>query len=280
MKATQEQTAQPDYFADYSAWSQSMLKTFLDRRRLAEAYYVKRTMQEPQPTDTMRKGTATHTALLEPERFDSLVITYPKDILAKNGAVSTTEAKAFRDEHLAAGRVVLKDSEFAEVKAMAASVRRVCGKWMGLPGFLEEAVYWTDEDTGLALKSRLDWRIETDNANIVLDLKTTDDASPWAFRQRVKSCRYWMQDSQYRDAATSINGLPTQFYFAVVESSFPHACAIHRLDDSAANDARWHRGGVLSRVAECLKTGDWSEPWESAINELALPNMRDFVPTY
>lgn len=265
------------YFDDYEAWSQSMLKTFLDRRRLAEAYYILGIAQEPPDNSPIRKGTATHTALLEPHRFERLVVKYPPGILAKNGAVSTNEAKAFRDEHEKAGRVVLKDAEYAAVRAMAESVKRTLAEWLDAPSCKEEVVYWADESTGLPCKSRLDWRIETDETNVVLDLKSTGEASPSAFRQRVKSNRYWLQDSQYRDAATSINGKPTDFYFVVVEDSFPYACAIHRLDIDAAGAARSTRANALQAVAKCRETGDWSEPWESSVNPLSLQPW-DFNP--
>jgi hypothetical protein len=97
----------------------------------------------------MRKGTATHTALLEPHRFDRIVVTFPPELLASNGAVSTKAAKDFRAEHEAAGRVVMKEADAAKVRAMADSVRRVCSDWFELESMRERSIYWTDEATGL-----------------------------------------------------------------------------------------------------------------------------------
>jgi exodeoxyribonuclease VIII len=261
-----------DYFADLSAWSQSMLKTFLERRRLAQAYYVLQTEPEPPDTDPMRKGTATHTALLEPDRFADLVLTFPRSLLARNGAVSTDAAKAFREEHEAAGRVVLKADQFAAVKAMAESVRRVCGKWLELPGRKEQALYWTDGPTELPLKARLDWIIGR-RPPIIFDLKTTTDASPVKFRKRIEDGRYWLQVAQYTAAVESMTGEQPEFYFIAVESTFPFACAIHTLDRASLVAAQLARRRVLNDLAGCLASGDFAEPWERDVSCLAL---RDF----
>lgn len=258
----------PDYFADFTAVSQSMLKTFLDRRRLYEAYYLLG-VPEPEPTDPMRKGTATHTALLEPERFESLVVTYPKGILSKNGAVSTTEAKAFRDEHEAAGRVVLKDEQYAAVKAMADSVRRVCGKWLDLPGRKEQCIYWQDELTGMRCKGRTDWLLDRSHT-LDFDLKTTTDASPNAFRRRCEDGGYWLQAAHYSEGLAVVTGKPVEFYFVAVETAHPFACAIYSLDQPALVAAKLARRRVLNDLASCLATRDFSEPWESQVTRLPL----------
>jgi hypothetical protein len=280
MIATHEQTAETTiepvpaerYFADYSAWSQSMVKTFLKRRRLAQAYYVDRTAVEDPPTDPMRKGTATHTAILEPEKFDDMVEVYPDYVLATNGAVSTKEAKEFRERCRASGRIAMKTAEAAQVRAMADSVRRVCGEWLKMDALKEQSVYWTDGDTGIRCKSRLDWLIETPKAIVVLDLKTTGDASPMAFRKRVEDLKYWLQDATYRDAAKSAtqSDKPIHFYFIAVEDKFPFATALHRLDAEDVANAADGRRRAMASLANCLKSGEWAEPWESTINPLPL----------
>lgn len=259
------------YFADHSAWSQSMLKVFLDRRRLAQAYYVLGTAEEPAPTDPMRKGTATHTAILEPERFDELVITYPRNILAKNGAVSTNEARDFRDEHIAAGRIVLKENEVAQVRAMASSVRTVCGAWLDRPSVKEHSLYWQDQ-TGLRCKLRLDWLIQNKKA-IVFDLKTTADASPSKFRTRVEDGGYWLQAAHYIEGVKAATGAEAvEFYLIAVESTFPFACALYSIDHGSLVAASVARRRAINDLVGCLASGDFSEPWETTITPLPLRN--------
>ena len=242
----------------------------MDRRRLYEAYFVTREAEQPEPTDPMRKGTACHTAILEPERFASLVIEYPRELLAKNGAVSTTEAKAFRDEHQAAGRIVLKSAEAAQVRAMADSVRRVCGKWLAYPSDKEQAVYWTDTVTGLPCKLRLDWLIRRQTA-LLFDLKTSADASPPKFRNRCEDGGYWLQASHYTDGIKHALGIEAvEFYFVVVETDYPFTCALYSLDHASLAAANVTRRRLLNDLAGCLASGDFSEPWESDVTVLPL----------
>lgn len=262
-----------DYFS-HAAVSQSMLKVFMDRRRLYEAYFVTREAEQPEPTDPMRKGTACHTAILEPDRFESLVIEYPRELLAKNGAVSTSDAKAFRDEHQAAGRVVLKEAEAAQVRAMAKSVRRVCGKWLALPGQKEQCIYWQDEITGLQCKARLDWLIPKGDRNFIFDLKTTVDASPAAFRKRVEDGRYFLQPDHYCAGVESVTGQRTAFIFVAVENEFPYACALYELDADAIASSIAARRKALDTLAACLESQDFSEPWERRVNSL---NVREWA---
>lgn len=258
------------YFADHGAVSQSMLKVFADRRRLYEGFYVTHTLPEPPDSDPMRKGTATHTALLEPHRFERLIVKFPPSMLASNGAVSTKEAKAFRAEHEAVGQVVLKEADAANVRAMADSVLRVCGKWLNLPAVKEKALYWTDSLTGVRLKMRLDWLINRGTA-IVFDLKTTGDASPAEFRKRIEGNGYWMQAAHYIEGVKAAMGVEqVEFYFIAVEDKPPHACALYSLESSALAAANVARRRVLNELHTCLATGDFSEPWEAEVTRLPL----------
>lgn len=257
------------YFADYSAWSQSMLKTFLERRRLAEAYYITKSAVEPEPTDPMRKGTAVHTALLEPEKFDDLIRIYPANILAKNGAVSTNEAYAFRDEHEAAGRMVFKEKDVVAIREVAKSVRRKCGEWIDAANYREHEIRWIDDETGLPCKMRLDLLWVQDSLHI-LDLKAVTDPSPQEFQRAIDRQMYWFQDAHYSEGVRKVFGQYPSFGFIAAETKFPYTTAIHCIKPRERKRARRERRRVVAAVAECIRTGDWSERWEEPINELSV----------
>ena len=258
-----------NYFTDYSAVSQSSLKVFGDRRRLYEAYYVKRSIAAPAPSDPMRKGTALHTALLEPESFDEIVCGWPDGLLSSDGGIRSNEAKAYRDKCQAEGRVLLKASELATVQAMADSVRRTCGEYLDMPCQREHPIYWTDEATGLRLKMRTDLLILSDPP-IVFDLKSCRDASPKGFRLNCENNGYAFQQAQYVDGVEQATGETPRFYFIAVENEFPFACAIHEIDEDSVGIARQRRNQLLADLKGCMDSGDFAEPWESRINTLTL----------
>lgn len=259
-----------DYFQDYSAWSQSMCKTFLDRRRLAHAYYVERSAVESSDKSPYRKGTAMHSAILEPKLFAQTVEQWPAGLLSADGGIRSNDAKAYRDQAAAAGVILLKDAEYDAVKRMAESVQAVCGTWLNGEAKKEHVIYWTDPDSGLPCKLRLDWWMELPDSNIVIDLKTSADASPEGFRTSVKRFRYWFQSDHYSSGVTLQNGKPTEFYFAVVDTEFPHTTALYSIDEETKRHAGEKRQRTLAEIAECLATGDWREPWEQDITPINL----------
>lgn len=258
------------YHADTSAWGRSNLSLFLERRRKAEAW-LNGTLPPKKATAEMDLGTACHAALLEPHRFADLVVKYPPGILAKNGAVSTTEAKAFRDEQQAAGKIVLKDAEHFIARRMVDSVLARCGDWLRTTENREQGCYWTDADSGLRCKCRPDVWLDVEGEEIYIpDLKTTGDASPFAFRKRIEDGDYWLQDAHYRAGMTAAKGMPCHFIFVVVETEFPYSCVMYRLDDESQAQAQAVRRQLLVDVAACIESGDWSEPWEQAITPLPV----------
>lgn len=259
-----------NYFADYSAWSQSMCKTFLDRRRLAHAYYVERSAAEPSDKSPYRKGTALHSAILEPDLFAAMVRKWPHGLLSADGGIRSKEAKDYRDSMASAGMILLKDAEYDAVQCMAASVQKVCGTWLNGDAKKEHTIYWTDTDSGLPCKLRLDWWMELPESNIVIDLKTSADASPEGFRSSVKRFRYWFQDDHYSSGVTGQNGKPTEFYFAVVDVDFPHTTALYRIDEETKRHASEKRRRTLAEIAQCHVSGDWREPWEQDITPINL----------
>jgi hypothetical protein len=270
MEQTMIQQTEPDYFKDHSAVSQSSLKVFANRRRLYEAYFVSRSIPQPLPSDPMRKGTALHTALLEPESFDEIVCGWPDGLLSSSDdGIRSKAAKAYRDKCHAEGRILLKDSELATVRAMADSVRRTCGEYLEMPCQKEHAIYWTDELTGLRLKMRTDLLILSDPP-IVFDLKSCRDASPKGFRLNCENNGYAFQQAQYVDGVEQATGETPRFYFIAVENEFPFACAIHEIDEESVALARQRRNQLLAELKHCLNSGDFSEPWESRINTLTL----------
>jgi len=263
-----------EYHAAYSRWSNSMLQTFRYRRRLAEARYMLRTAPPEKPTAGMERGTLTHQAILHPDQLSGNYAIYPASVLAKNGAASTGDAKAFREENERAGKIVMKSEEFADIKAMADSVRRVCGRWLSLPCKRAHTIHWTNQETGVPLKMLADWIIDSETM-ICFDLKTTRDASPKAFTRSVEKFGYWGQDAQYREGLTVATGKPCELYFVAVEAEYPFTCAIHALDEGSQNHAARARLKTLQDLQKCRESGVWAEPWEGNVSPLSLSTFFD-----
>lgn len=262
------------YHADKTAWSKGMLMDFRSRRSVCRDRHILRTAPEKQSTRSMDIGDVAHVALLEPHKLSTHYVTIPQEILASNGAISTKEAKAFKAEHEAAGRVVLKTSEYAIIQAMVKNVQSKLGKWLTAPAKVEHSLYWTDETTELRCKCRPDFLVVNNNACVILDIKTTADVSPGEFSRRCESMGYWLQDAHYSAGVRSVFKIDPLFLFVAVETEWPYQCAVYELSPSDKSEAHEARNKLLCDVATCYETGNWEDEWTQQVTTL---NLRKYI---
>ncbi len=107
----------------------------------------------------------------------------------------------------------------------------------------EQSVYWVDPQTGVLCRCRPD--LWARKARIILDVKTTDDASAEGFAKSIANWGYDVQDPFYSDGIEVATGKPlVGFLFLAVEKS---ACvvdgvakgvAVYRLDDASRDLGR------------------------------------------
>ena len=71
-------------------------------------------------------------------------------------------------------------------------------------------------------------------------------------------------------------GAECSFVFVVVESEPPHRVACYELDDDAMDLGDEQNELTLAQMAKCLKSGDWTEPFEREITKLSLPRWTQY----
>lgn len=260
-----------DYHANTAAIGASGLKDFRRSRREYSLGISK------ESTPDMDTGTLAHAALLEPDKVTDLFPIYPAEILAKkdgkvsaDGAVSTTEAKKWRDAHRASGRIPVKQEQFDRVAEMVKSVKETLGPWLSVDAICENSLYWIDEATGLLCKCRPDFLLPKPGIVLVVDLKTTDNPTPSEFGRKVETLAHWMQPVHYGDGVEEVFGQPPEFMFAAVENDYPFRCVVHELSQKDLHAARAVRNRLLRDLAICKRSGNFSDPWEGQVNELEL----------
>lgn len=131
----------------------------------------------------------------------------------------------------------------------------------GKPGKAEQSVYWIDQATGVLCRCRPDfWRDD----NLIVDLKTTEDASPEGFAKSIANWSYDTQDAFYTDGVLAATGKPLKaFVFLAVEKSArvvegqPLGVAVYQLDEAGRELGRAKYREDLGIYAQCVKTGIW-----------------------
>lgn len=238
------------------------------------ARYIDPNRIAPEPSPQMRLGTALHTHVLELSRWDEEIAVAPAiNRLTKAGK---EQWAAFVAD--AAGKTVISSDDAEQVMAMGRAIMRhpAAAMLLGLPGKAETTHMWIDAVTGLECKCRPDWF--TADGTIVVDLKTTKDASPRGFKQSVAGFRYHCQAAWYLHGVEQSTGKrPDQFIFICVESSAPYACAVYAADAEMIERGHEQTMRDLGKLAACRLTDSWPS-YSDQIEMLSLPGWMTGQP--
>jgi hypothetical protein len=231
------------------------------------ARYLDPNRVAPEPSPQMRLGTALHTHVLELSRWDEEIAVAPQcDRRTKAGkdAFAAFEASS-------SGKTIITADDAAQVMAMGRAVLRhpAAAMLLGLPGKAETTHMWTDASTGLECKCRPDWLM--DDGSIMVDLKTTKDASPRGFKQSIANFSYQKQAAWYLHGLEQATGRrPDQFIFICVESTAPYAVAVYAADAEMIERGHDQAMRDLAKLAVCKAADHWPS-YSDQIETISLP---------
>lgn len=221
-------------------------KSQLDQFAKSPAHYLASLTTPRKETAAMRIGSIFHGMALEPERV-KIAVAPVCDKRTKDGK-ATWEAFCLEN----AGAEIVTADEGEMLLGMRASVMAhpAASALLSGAGIAEGSAFWYDERSGELCRCRPDFYRQ--DLGIIVDLKTTDDASPAGFARSIWKYGYHRQAAMYLDgieAATSdiIKG----FVFIAVEKSAPFAVATYRLDMQGEEAGRVSYKDLLLDLAEC-----------------------------
>lgn len=215
-------------------------------------------LNNPRESDALTLGTATHVAVLEPERFDTDFAIWDRRTDA--GAMSPR-----RGQHWEAfsgvnhGKKILTADEAADAKTIAAAVRSDATAMQYLAtGDPEITMEWTYGDR--PCKGRGDWLTTIRGVPTMVGLKTTRDCRLFQFGSQAAKLEYGMQWAWYRDGYQMITQAVPRVIEIVVESTAPHAVATYVIDNDILLQGRDNYIELLKVLSECEESGNWPGP--------------------
>ena len=122
-------------------------------------------------------------------------------------------------------------------------------------GEAEICIVWNDKKTGLLCKARIDY-VHRARA-LLIDLKTTTDASPKAFQFEMNKWKYHQQAAFYCDGWKTLTGDDPCFVLLPLEKSPPYAAAAYQVGDDTLWAGRLTYQKAIAKYAECVETGMW-----------------------
>lgn len=176
-------------------------------------------------------GSLVHTLILEPEMFEKeyAVEEFEGCELNKN-TKAYKEAKAkFLEENK--GKTIISKADYEKAAKMTANTMIVpeLRNLFELDG-IAECSYFGEID-GVKTKCRPDYYIE--EMGIVVDVKTTNDASPDGFAKACADFGYHVQASFYLQTLQSIGKKAERFLFVAIEKTEPYMVGLYELDAEA-----------------------------------------------
>ena len=249
-------------FADYLK-SPSLSNSGIQRFRRSPAHYQAYLSQPSKDTPALRFGRIIHTAILEPDKC-KLAVAPECDRRTKAGKDLWA---SFQADNI--GADIVTDDEMAAIAGIQDSISAhpAARALLSHPGNAEASFFWSDGMSGVNLKGRADY-LRTDG--IVVDLKTTEDASPQSFAKSVANYGYHFQAAIYQQGLATCGIDVAGFVFLAVEKSPPYAVACYTLDAEAVGQAAYQLSGLLRLFAECQQSGAWPA-YSTQIETLTLP---------
>ena len=225
---------------------------------------------QPEPTPSLLFGQVLHKMLLEPVTFcDEFVVAPEVNRRTKDGKQMW---EAFVSDH--EKQTIIPEEMYAKANEMCEAVKREPLAVKLLNGAAEVPFFWTDEMTGEACKCRVDVLNTEYSQPIIVDVKSTSDASTEAFIRSAINYGYDFQAAMYSDGVEKNIGKKLLFVFIAVEKEPPYAVNILQADELMLR-----RGYDLFReyigiYHDCKVSGNWYGYLGrlNQINNLALPS--------
>ena len=226
---------------------------------------------DEQETPAMTFGRAYHCRVLEPETFRHRYVLPPSF-----GDMRSSKNREQRDAWLAhhPAVILLSAEDHERIEAMhAALVSHPVVAGILRTGHSEVTMRWTDYDTGLQCKARADWWVP---GKLLMDLKTTDDASPNGFARSVVKYSYHVQHAHYCDGARACDAQVRNYLIVAQEKTPPYLVGVYHIDANAEYRGYELRQRSMKTMRQCLDSNTWPG-YGAGITDLHLPEwaMKD-----
>lgn len=201
-------------------------------------------------TKPMELGTVFHSLLLEPYTIDEMVVVNDENR-------NSNSFKAFKELH--SDKIILKTPEYDTLQSMAASL--LSTEWGNMlfsgEASRENSIFCKDPETGLYLRCRIDL-IKRRKKAVLLDLKTTCDASEEGFWKSIRNYDYHVQAAFYWDCYVALTGEePQSFIFALTEKTPPYVTAYYIVPPAIIQAGRAIYQKRLGMVKQRHESGIW-----------------------
>ena len=224
--------------------------------------------QEYKVSPTLEMGKAVHSLILEYEK--QAVVRGPSDRRGNKWK----EAKQQAEQQ---GKILLTERDYDTALEIAESAlfnsdflrSRVSAK-----NFISEAsIFTTCKKTGMLIKCRPDGLLvpqDDKGKGEILDIKTTQDASPEGFQRELRKYNYDLQIAFYLHTMRCASLPCSEMYLVAIEKTPPYAVGVHVLSEIYIKHAEKRMIQTLEKMKHAESSQNFSTGWPE-INQVHLP---------
>jgi hypothetical protein len=236
-----------EYHEDLSAVSKSALDLIHKAPALYNHFYLQKNKRER--TKYFNIGSAFHCLVLEPHKFSEQVVVHSR-------FANRDTRNKFMDEndHL----IPLSLDEYKIVLSMKESLEKhPISKYLQLQDLVvEHVLFWINKETGVKCKIRFD--AVNLSKRMVIDLKSTDDASDNGFRRSARKYRYHVQSPFYLEGLNANEWDVDTFIFVAVETKPPFLVNCFFADGETLANGREEYLQDLEKYKKSILTKNWN----------------------
>ena len=212
-------------------------------------------------TKAMADGTAVHAFFLERDKFDTDFVIKPADM-----RLNTKAGKEWAQEHQSK---IIIDSELGNnLYEMEKSFMDSPAKLIyDIKGQADLSYFWDDFGT-IKGKCRPDWI--SDDGSIVVDVKTTTDASHKGFQKSIANWGYYLQLGWYLRGLRKL-GLPVkEFIFIAIEKTPPFCVGVYSADQNMIDFAMKELDQLMPEIQTAMVSNEFPD-YTPEITSIGLP---------
>ena len=256
-----------DEYHSLSAIGRSALVTFAQSPAHFWHQFLNPQAEPKTPTPAMLFGSAFHAYVLEPLEYKL------KYVEAPSGSKVSKAYRQAEEKATAEKQILLPMGTNAQCHQLSLALQDhpMAHKILSAQGFKEATFLTACPETDLEVKCRVD--CITDSGWVV-DLKTTQNASPDAFVKTIANFQYHVQAGFYLDVVEwAVGERPKGFLFICVEKTAPHAVSVIRASDRMIAAGSRRARELLNQMADCFKRFGPDQPWPAYSDDIVEVNL-------
>jgi len=274
---------------EYHAMDDMLSVSKMKLLKVSPAHYKEG--EEKEETEAMIFGSAYHCYILEPERFQKEYYVFDDSMmyekLITDGFKSPRSTKEYKEWQESEMRVigerkVITKAQFDTIEKMKSRLmRHPMAKSLLTNGEPEVGLFGeilTNNDKSVKVKLRPDYIKE--KKRVVVDLKTTADASLDGFTRLAAAGDYQIQAAFYLDMVQRLydDQLPWSFVFIAQEKKAPYDFNLFEAGVKFIGQGRYEYELLIGLYAHCLETGRWPGYQVFCANKFGMVELN--LPAY